>query len=405
MSFYRLPETLDKTNAAPDSATPTRTKVVTGDAKTSSITRSKRIIPKKSDTAPTNIPLKSPARRNVVSTSTIRRTLDNLRVEKPVKQEDTSSYSPTLKSANATAGGRTSEKQDDPGSWIVKNGNKLKQLLRKKTAGSATVSPLISVSSAKKKQSSPQRVIKQKLPSKRSYTRREPRPISELEALAKRKFPSQLIEPIETISNTEIPQRTRVLRSRRILIEPIPLSKKKQKERQKPMVIELERLTHKANRDKRFKVNRLDALKHLITNFQCEQPKEHDMIDKEFRLNVVSYMDNLLSLSSNVQDILKRLKQIQKEKNDWRQRIFDLRKDHSAVGNELSELRRNHNQIKDTHEDARKMAELGKNALADVDANESTVMYLADILRELFAQNNKLDQLKLLNSKVVERKK
>ncbi|KAK6205611.1 uncharacterized protein RJT21DRAFT_124738 [Scheffersomyces amazonensis] len=153
----------------------------------------------------------------------------------------------------------------------------------------------------------------------------------------------------------------RVLRSRVTPIPttpqaaPIPLSKTRIKEKQKPLTIDIERLKDDNNRDKRFKINTLDVLSHLIKQFEPQEQKsklikEH-ILQEEFKAHVLSQVQYLQDIYSTIGDLGSRISQVQKLKNQYRKRIFDLRNDHANVGNELNIIRQNYQQDKKKIED------------------------------------------------------
>lgn len=335
------------------------------------------------------------ARKSAVDKNTIQRTLNTLKV----KQQQLQLLQPLPPSqpstTNVSKNTASESKEDGSGSsWFVNNGNKLKQLLRTKEARFVPTTETLELKQERiqklklqqKLKPEPKQKLKLKLKLTARITKqRKTNKYTRTSSLVESSDPGQLFTPPIAPPKAA----------------PILLSKATSKGRQRPMVIELDRLSHRGNQNKRFKVNRLDALKHLVNTFQCDH--HHNVTETEFRLNVISYLDNLLSLTSNIQDILKRLKQIQREKNEWRQKIFDLRQQHSHIGNELGQLRQSHNQIKATYEDTKKMVDLAEqihNTKTATDNSNSNVAYLAEIILELSFRTNMIEQLKLFNCKL-----
>ncbi|ODV79372.1 uncharacterized protein CANTADRAFT_22115 [Suhomyces tanzawaensis NRRL Y-17324] len=130
---------------------------------------------------------------------------------------------------------------------------------------------------------------------------------------------------------------------------PVPLSKKKRGEAQKPLVVDIERLTTYKDRDKRTKVHTLDVLKHLVQEFT---PSNKPATGKElilqdtFKLHVNHHLDRLMDAHASINEISQKIASCQRLKNEVRNSIYELKKKHNEVGNDLNKVRQEYNNKK-----------------------------------------------------------
>lgn len=127
---------------------------------------------------------------------------------------------------------------------------------------------------------------------------------------------------------------------------------------QKPLQVEVERLTVESNKTKRSKVNTLDVIKHLIKDFepddddddhnQLEQGEDLDngdiainssMVQKEFKTHLMDHFKHLADVHGSIDDLIFEINSIEKQKQELRKGLFQLRAHHSQVGNDLNKLR------------------------------------------------------------------
>ena len=140
--------------------------------------------------------------------------------------------------------------------------------------------------------------------------------------------------------STKQPSRTLRSNAPAIYTPPVPLTKTKRSEKQRPLTINIERLSHV---DKRTKLNTLDVIKHLTEEFEPVDTNSkiinEPIIQEDFKLQVLHHIDYLMDIHSSINDLSLEISQVQKQKNDVRSKIYQLRQDHTGVGNELNNLR------------------------------------------------------------------
>jgi hypothetical protein len=134
----------------------------------------------------------------------------------------------------------------------------------------------------------------------------------------------------------------------------IPLSKAKRRERQKPMLIDVDRLVNERSASKRVKINTIDVLKHLVQTF--EPPKQSAervdpaIVHHEFRMHLMNYLSVLQDMHANINDLTEEIQEIQRRKRDLRAEVYEIRKKHGEVGTQLSGLRQSYLDSKYNHE-------------------------------------------------------
>ncbi|ABN68341.2 predicted protein [Scheffersomyces stipitis CBS 6054] len=136
-------------------------------------------------------------------------------------------------------------------------------------------------------------------------------------------------------------------------VAPIPLSRKRRNERQKPMNIDVERLRDEENKDKRVKIHTIDVLRHLVKEYEPEETASEvireQVVQEDFKAHLVHQLDYLMDVHSAINDITTRINEVQKLKNEYRQRIYTLKQNHVDVGTKLNTLRSQYNRDKDRH--------------------------------------------------------
>ncbi|CAH6719111.1 hypothetical protein CLIB1444_02S01200 [[Candida] jaroonii] len=133
---------------------------------------------------------------------------------------------------------------------------------------------------------------------------------------------------------------------------PIPLTKHRQLQTQKPLYIDMERL--KSGSNKRQKLNTLDVLKFLVKDFE-PIPSTNDsikpkLIQKDMKTHILDHLGHLSDVHGSIDDLNFEISKIQKEKELTRTKILELRKDHNDLGNKLNSLREDYQQSKENHE-------------------------------------------------------
>lgn len=173
----------------------------------------------------------------------------------------------------------------------------------------------------------------------------------------KTKQSSQRTKQESSKKHSSTKQPSRMLRSNisespAIYTPPVPLTKTKRNEKQRPLTINIERLSHG---DKRTKLNTLDVIKHLAEEFEPEDTDSkiinEPIIQEDFKLQVLHHLDYLMDIHSSINDLSLQISQVQKQKNEFRSKIYQLRQDHTGVGNELNNLRSEFRSQQDRYEE------------------------------------------------------
>ncbi|CUM66963.1 uncharacterized protein PRCAT00004650001 [Priceomyces carsonii] len=127
-------------------------------------------------------------------------------------------------------------------------------------------------------------------------------------------------------------------------IDCLLLLKTKSSERQKPMTIDIERIIIDSKKDRRFKINTYDVLKHLVKNYQPLKLQSlavnENTIQEEFKTHVLSHIEHLADMHFSIKDISEKISEIQRMKLEYRTNIYKIREDHNNVGTNLSRLRK-----------------------------------------------------------------
>lgn len=181
-----------------------------------------------------------------------------------------------------------------------------------------------------------------------------------------------------------LPKRTKRVQRYYDKDEPtIPLSKIRPNGSQKPLTIDMERLVTDSNRDKRYKVNTLDVLKHLLVNFEPTNVKSHtikpEVVHKDFRTHLLNHIHHLFDIHGNIDDLQQEILRVQRQKQQIRRQVFEIRKDHANVGNQLNELRSSYNETKDKYNEFKHLNDGIKSIEQQVNSdNDNTITNLSD---------------------------
>ena len=134
----------------------------------------------------------------------------------------------------------------------------------------------------------------------------------------------------------------------------IPLSKAKRRERQKPMLIDVDRLVNERSASKRVKINTIDVLKHLVQTFepprQSAERVDPEIVHHEFKMHLMNYLSVLQDMHANINDLSEEIQETQRRKRDLRAEVYEIRKKHGEVGTQLSSLRQSYLDSKYNHE-------------------------------------------------------
>lgn len=141
----------------------------------------------------------------------------------------------------------------------------------------------------------------------------------------------------------------------------VSLLKKRLGEKQRPLLIDVQRLLTDSTRDKRLRVNTLDVVQQLIKNFEPKLHKnrflDEQAIHNDFKAHFLSQLESIGDVHGSIKDLHFDVTNIQKQKNDMRRKIFELKKDHSKVGNDLNQLRSQYNKSKEDYESFTNMSD------------------------------------------------
>jgi len=188
---------------------------------------------------------------------------------------------------------------------------------------------------------------------------------------------------------------------------PVPLSKTRATERQKPLIIDLERITNNSN--KAFKVNTIDVLKSLVQNFDPHLLGSSTINEiaaqNDFKNHMLYHLNALLDMYTSINDITQTIKQVQKQKDNVRQRIFELQEDHTRVGQELNTVRNGHRKVNEQHEQIENVSrELQKlqNMEGKTDINDIVQQQLREMTKTIAPGVGVYAKLRCLNEKLTD---
>ncbi|KAM3117538.1 hypothetical protein RJF_4331 [Candidozyma auris] len=181
--------------------------------------------------------------------------------------------------------------------------------------------------------------------------------------------------------------------------------------RQKPLVVDAERLHTSSTRDKRFTLTTLDVLRQLVNENNPKAMKneiinESDVL-QDFKAHLIYNINHLMDLHASVKDISHDVADVQRRKTEMRTKILELKKQHADVGEKLNRLRNEHNlhKEKQAHFDSTVDAlDALKKATADPQAFEETtsisdsvLLRLADVARVYDPKSGLQEQLHIIN--------
>lgn len=182
--------------------------------------------------------------------------------------------------------------------------------------------------------------------------------------------------------------------------------------KQKPLVIDAERLHTASSRDKRFNLTTLDVLKLFVDEYapratRNELISEQSVLD-EFKAHLVYNLRHLMDLHASVRDISNDISEVQRQKNETRRKILDLKRKHADVGTELSKVRKEYSDDKQSHADFMAMAskfeqlESAVKTGGNFESSEKLLMQLSDYARLLHPSQGVAAQLRAINAKLAQ---
>ncbi|KAM9916493.1 hypothetical protein OXX59_009934, partial [Metschnikowia pulcherrima] len=113
--------------------------------------------------------------------------------------------------------------------------------------------------------------------------------------------------------------------------------------KQKPMVIETERVVTPSSRGRRVQLNTLDVLQQLVEE-HTPRPAQNDTVSEnvvltEFKAHLKYNLSRLADQHACIGDISQDINRVQRRKNELRRTILELRRQHAEVGAELARER------------------------------------------------------------------
>lgn len=181
--------------------------------------------------------------------------------------------------------------------------------------------------------------------------------------------------------------------------------------KQKPLVIDAERLHTASSRDKRFNLTTLDVLKQFVDEYTPRATK-NDIINEqvvldEFKAHLIYHLRHLMDLHASVRDISHDIAEVQRRKNETRRKILDLKKKHADVGTELSKVRKDYSDDKQGHAEFMAMASNFAELEAAVKIQPQTTgisekiqMELDNLSRVLHPREGVAAQLQAINARL-----
>lgn len=190
---------------------------------------------------------------------------------------------------------------------------------------------------------------------------------------------------------------------------PIPLTKDKLTERQKPLALELERVQD-PTKASQHKPNTIDVLKHLVAEFEPPtQPSAFlDIVHESFRTHMLFHLNSLLDTQTSIANLSREILRVQKRKQETRTKIYELREQHAFVGNEMNRLRAQYRDTTAQWEDIEAVAQLTRqlaslplaspSPLATVELNLALLHHIVNpvhgLAQKLAQINDKLASIK-----------
>lgn len=176
--------------------------------------------------------------------------------------------------------------------------------------------------------------------------------------------------------------------------EIIPLTKSKAVHVQKPLMVDIDRLNTVNNRDKRYRLNTLDVLKHLVKQFEpipSQNSRIHpQLLQQDFKTHLLDHLNHLSDVHGNIDDVSDEIAKVQKEKDEIRASIFELKKNHNNLGNQLNTLREKYQQKKQEHDEFMKLTDNIINIKKDI---ELPGAFTHDIIKSIDNSFNNLSKI------------
>lgn len=129
---------------------------------------------------------------------------------------------------------------------------------------------------------------------------------------------------------------------------PVPLTKVRRNGAQLPLTVDVERLITDSNRDRRFKINTIDVLQHLIKNFEPIDMRfpniNSTIVQNDFKTHFLDYINHISDVHGSISDLDHEITRVRKEKDQMRQNILETMKEYKQVKEELNRIRADYNQ-------------------------------------------------------------
>ncbi|KAJ8139473.1 hypothetical protein OY671_007315 [Metschnikowia pulcherrima] len=141
--------------------------------------------------------------------------------------------------------------------------------------------------------------------------------------------------------------------------------------KQKPMVIETERVVTPSSRGRRVQLNTLDVLQQLVEE-HTPRPAQNETVSEnvvltEFKAHLKYNLSRLADQHACIGDISQDINRVQRRKNELRRTILELRRQHAEVGAELARERHVFQENRAEHARFMAMAEAMKSLKKSVD--------------------------------------
>lgn len=194
----------------------------------------------------------------------------------------------------------------------------------------------------------------------------------------------------------------------------ITLLSKGNKGKQKPLIIDAERLHTASSRDRRFNLTTLDVLRQFVDEYAPKGAKNEIVNEatvlNEFKAHLIYHIEHLMDLHASIRDISNDIADIQRRKNQVRRNMLELKQKHANVGSELTKTRKEYNDSKQEHSEFSSMIESLsklKNAVAGPQTqmgnlSDKVMMDLDDVSRIYHPQHGLQMQLQRINARLAQ---
>lgn len=192
---------------------------------------------------------------------------------------------------------------------------------------------------------------------------------------------------------------------------PAPLTKVRRNGGQLPLTIDVERLITDSNRDKRFKLNTIDVLKHLIKEFEPIDMRfpniNSTVVQNDFKTHLLDYVNHLSDIHGSISDLNHEITKVRKEKDEMRQNIFKTMKEYKQVKEDLNKIRADYHQSEKEYQEFMGLTEelnqikknINHNTIDPIDQIKKNL----PVLNKLYNGTNGLAiSLKEINDKLAE---